>query len=107
MHLLHHWDSDKMVRKAIAPHSILGTAEIFAVFGILSLYFLEFIGIHSFSSLLPPDSAPAQIPALDFTSFGREILISIGTIQIMAIVAIAILIYFTVIRKRLYKRLKI
>lgn len=90
-----------MARKQIAPHSILGTLEIFAVFGIFGLYALEFAGIHTFSQLLP-DQGMTGTPALSFVSTtGESVFISTGTVAIMAIVGLIIVVYFAFLRKKL------
>jgi len=81
--------------------SIFGNVEILAVIGIFTLYALEFAGIHTFSQLLP-DQGESGVQALSFTSgSGEEVFISVGTIIIMALVALIVIIYFAFLRKRI------
>jgi len=76
--------------------------EAFAVFGIFTLYALEFAGIHTFSQLLPQQTGT---PALSFVSTtGNQVFISGGTIALMAITAFLVIIYFAFLRKRIIKR---
>ena len=81
--------------------SVLANIEIFAVIGIFSLYALEFAGIHTFSQLLP-NQGMTGTPALSFvSSTGENVFISTGTVGIMAIVALGVIVYFAIIKKRL------
>ena len=84
--------------------STFANIEIVAVIGIFTLYALEFAGISTFSQLIP-DQGQAGAPALSFfTSAGEQILINIGTVAIMAIVALIVIIYFAFLRKRIKVR---
>ncbi len=84
--------------------SIFGNIEILAVIGIFTLYALEFAGIHTFSQLLP-DQGQTGAPALSFFSAsGSQIIISVGTVAIMAIVGLIVIIYFAFLRKRIKVR---
>jgi len=78
--------------------------EAFAVFGIFTLYALEFAGIHTFSQLLPQQGQTGT-PALSFVSTtGTQVFISAGTGAIMAITGLLVIIYFAFLRKRIVKR---
>ena len=83
--------------------SIFANIEILAVIGIFTLYALEFAGIHTFSQLLP-DQGQTGTPALSFTSTTGEVFISVGTVAIMAIIALLVIIYFAYVRKRIMVR---
>lgn len=89
--------------RPIFTKSVLGNVEIFAVIGIFTLYALEFAGIHTFSQLLP-DQGQTGTPALSFTGGSGEVFISLGTVAIMAVVALLVIIYFAFLRKRIVKR---
>jgi len=81
--------------------SVFGNIEIVAVIGIFTLYALEFAGIHTFSQLLP-DQGQTGTPALSFVSgSGESVFISIGTVAIMALVALGFILYFAFLRKRI------
>jgi len=85
--------------------SIFGNVEIVAVIGIFTLYALQFSGIDTFSQLVPSD--PTVTPTLSFVSgLGNEVAIDFGTIGVMALVGLAVIIYFAFIRKRITKSLK-
>lgn len=90
-----------MVKKQIAPHSILGTAEIFAVFGIFALYALEFAGIHTFSQILPMKGQTTGTALSFFTPTGTPVIINTATVAVMAIVALLVIVYFAFLRKRI------
>ena len=84
--------------------SIFGNIEILAVIGIFTLYALEFAGIHTFSQLLP-DQGQTGVPALSFSSgSGEEVFISVGTVVIMALVALGVIVYFAFLRKRIVRK---
>jgi len=84
--------------------SIFGNVEILAVIGIFSLYALEFAGIHTFSQLLP-DQGQTGTPALSFIiDTGEQVFISMGTVAIMAVVALGVIVYFAFLRKRIKVR---
>ncbi len=83
--------------------STFANIEIVAVIGIFSLYVLEFAGIHTFSQLLP--QRETETPALSFfTGSGEQVIISTGTIAIMAVVALITIFYFAFLRKRIKVR---
>ncbi len=78
-------------------------AEAFAVFGIFSLYLLEFLGAETFT-LLSRNISPTEVPALSFTSMGTFVTLSTGTLALMIGVPFAFLLYFAFLRPRLLKR---
>ena len=91
--------------KPFFARTTLANIEIFAVIGIFSLYVLEFAGIHTFSQLISPTSASADVPALSFTSrAGDLITINAGTVFIMVIIPVIIIFYFKVISPRLKRK---
>lgn len=83
--------------------STLANIEIFAVIGIFTLYALEFAGIHTFSALVP-DQGQTGTPSLSFTGSSGEVIISLGTVAIMAITGMLVVIYFAFLRKRIKVR---
>jgi len=83
------------------PRAIF-VAEAFAVFGIFSLYLLEFLGVETFS-LLSRDVMVTQPTVLSFTStIGNEVMLSSVTVVIMAGVLLGVLIYFGFLRNRIF-----
>ena len=93
-----------MSKQPIFTKSVLGNVEIFAVLGIFGLYVLEFAGFHSFSQLLPM-RGQTTTPALSFfTPTGSPVMISTGTVAIMAVVALLVIIYFAFLKKRIKVR---
>lgn len=68
-------------------------AEAFAVFGIFSLYLLEFLGVETFS-ILSRMNGEVEVPALSFTSVGNQsINISQDALNAMVIVAGIVVVY--------------
>lgn len=95
----------EMGKRQIAPKSILGTIEVFAVIGIFSLYALEFSGISTFSALVPIESQE-KFSLIGFDLGGVEIELNQGVAQIMGFVFAFVFIYFLFIRDMIKKKFK-
>lgn len=92
-------------KRPFFARTTLANIEIFAVLGIFALYILEFIGIHTFSQLISPTSASADIPAYSFTSkLGGVITLNAGTVFIMVIIPVIVIFYFKFISPRLKRK---
>lgn len=88
--------------RPVFSKSILGNFEIFFVLGILTLYALEFLGIHTFSQLFSDDVS--QLTLLSFQAGNDFIEVPQIVLITFVPVIVIIIIYFAVIKPRLRKR---
>ena len=92
-----------MAKRPIFSKSILGNVEIFAVIGIFTLYALEFVGIDSYSALIPDDHPlkQSEIPLSLFSLEGADTApISVkGSTLVIGFILIGGSVFFIVIRK--------
>jgi len=94
-----------MAKRPLQPKSILGTIEVFAVIGIFTLYALEFLGISTFSAIIP-DQALAQFDLIGLDLAGIEISINQGVFNVMAFTGVLIFVYFVLVRPQIFKKVK-
>ncbi len=94
-----------MAKRQFFPKSIFATVEILAVIGIFTLYALEFIGISTFSALIP-EASLAQFDLIGLDIAGLEISVNQGVFNVMAFTGAFIFLYFVFIRQQIMKRVK-
>ncbi len=94
-----------MAKRQFFPKSIFATVEILAVIGIFTLYAIEFIGISTFSALIP-EASLAQFDLIGLDIAGLEISVNQGVFNVMAFTGAFIFLYFVFLRPQIMKRVK-
>ena len=94
---------DCLAKRPLFSKSILGNVEIFAVIGIFTLYALEFVGIDSYSALIPDDHPlkQSEIPLSLLSLEGEDTApISVkGSTLVIGFILIGGSVFFIVIRR--------
>ena len=91
--------------RPIFTKSLLGNVEIFAVIGIFTLYALEFVGIDSYSRLIPDDhplkqnEIPLSLFSLEGGTDASPISVK-GSTMVIGLLLISGSIIFIIIRRR-------
>lgn len=98
-------EKNYLAKRPLFSKSILGNVEIFAVIGIFTLYALEFVGIDSYSALIPDDhplkqsEIPLSLLSIDGGTDSAPISIK-GSTFVIGLILIGVSVALIVIRRR-------